>query len=85
MADYTNGRLHGVWLDASLPIGELHSRISSMLLNSVEPGAEEWVIHDSQGFNPPIEPHTTLEEVKEQLLAMDCWQISRDATIWASP
>lgn len=50
LADYNNGRLHGTWLDASREPEELYADISRMLRSSREPGAEEFAVHDYEGF-----------------------------------
>jgi len=50
LSDYNNGRLHGVWLDATLDPDELHDAIQFMLRNSYERDAEEWAIMDYGDF-----------------------------------
>jgi len=50
LADYNNGRLHGTWLDATQDPDELYAAITTMLAASPEPGAEEFAIHDYEGF-----------------------------------
>ncbi|MDV6291489.1 antirestriction protein ArdA [Rhodococcus aetherivorans] len=50
LADYNAGRLHGVWLDADRDPAELQADIQAMLAASPESGAEEYAIHDSDGF-----------------------------------
>lgn len=50
LADYNAGRLHGAWIDANQEPEELHDAVQSMLAKSREPGAEEWAIHDFDGF-----------------------------------
>lgn len=50
LSDYNAGRLHGTWLEATSDIDELHQGIQAMLTSSKEPGAEEWAIHDYEGF-----------------------------------
>jgi antirestriction protein len=50
LADYNNGQLHGVWLDATLDPDELHHAIQFMLRNGYTPGAEEWGIFDYDEF-----------------------------------
>ena len=50
LADYVNGRLHGVWLDAARDADEIHADIAAMLARSPEPGAEEFAIHDYEQF-----------------------------------
>lgn len=47
---YNNGRLHGEWIEADQSADELHDAVQHMLAASPEPGAEEWVIHDYEGF-----------------------------------
>ena len=50
LAAYNNGRLHGEWIDADQSADELHEDVNRMLAASPEPGAEEWAIHDYEGF-----------------------------------
>ena len=50
LAAYNNGRLHGEWMDADQSPDELHEAVRQMLTTSPEPGAEEWAIHDYEGF-----------------------------------
>lgn len=50
LSDYNHGRLHGVWMDATLDPDELRDAIQFMLRNGYVPGAEEWGIFDHSGF-----------------------------------
>lgn len=50
LAAYNNGRLHGEWIDAAQSADELHDAVRAMLAASPEPGAEEFAIHDFEGF-----------------------------------
>lgn len=50
LSDYNDGRLFGAWLDAAVDIDDLTEGIQSMLARSPTPGAEEWAIHDYEGF-----------------------------------
>ena len=50
LSDYNAGRLHGSWLDAAQDPEALLAGISEMLATSPEPIAEEWAIHDYEGF-----------------------------------
>lgn len=50
LADYNAGRLHGRWIDADQPAEAVHDEIAKMLAESEEPIAEEWAIHDYEGF-----------------------------------
>ena len=49
LAAYNNGCLHGRWIDATTP-DEIMDAVRAMLAASPEPGAEEWAIHDYEGF-----------------------------------
>lgn len=49
LAAYNNGRLHGAWIDAAEP-DEIMEHVRAMLAASPEPDAEEWAIHDYEGF-----------------------------------
>ena len=50
VTDYANGRLHGVWIDATQEPEELHEAVSYMLSSSCYRDAEEWGIFDYEGF-----------------------------------
>ena len=50
LAAYNNGRLHGEWINADQSADELHEAVARILARSPEPGAEEWAIHDYEGF-----------------------------------
>ncbi len=50
LSDYNAGRLYGVWLEAAQEVEELQAGITAMLETSPEPVAEEWAIHDYEGF-----------------------------------
>lgn len=47
---YNDGRLHGAWIDADQDAADLAQEIQTMLTESPEPHAEEWAIHDYEGF-----------------------------------
>lgn len=52
LSDYNAGRLHGSWLDAAVSLEELHDGVQLMLSSSpTDPRAEEWAIHDYEGFH----------------------------------
>jgi antirestriction protein len=42
--------LYGAWFDAAQEADELWKNIKKMLEGSPSPGAEEWAIHDYEGF-----------------------------------
>jgi antirestriction protein len=50
LADYNEGRLHGAWIDAAQDEEDLGRCVKEMLERSPSPGAEEWAIHDYEGF-----------------------------------
>ncbi len=50
LAAYNNGILHGRWIDATLGEDHIWDDIKAMLAASPIPGAEEWAIHDHEGF-----------------------------------
>lgn len=50
LAAYNNGKLHGRWIDAAQDAKAIRAEISQMLESSPEPMAEEWAIHDYEGF-----------------------------------
>ena len=50
LAAYNNGFLHGQWIDANQEPRAIHSAIQDMLAQSPVGGAEEWAIHDYEGF-----------------------------------
>ena len=50
LSDYNNAYLHGVWLDASRDPEAIHTDIQAMLSASRQPDAEEFAIHDYEGF-----------------------------------
>ena len=52
LADYNAGRLLGKWIDADQDDEAIHAEIQAMLATSCEPVAEEWAIHDHEGFGP---------------------------------
>ncbi len=52
LSDYNAGRLHGAWINADQDAESIGAEIAAMLTRSREPGAEEWAIHDYEGFGP---------------------------------
>lgn len=50
LASYNAGTLFGKWIDANQSAEEIHADISAMLRGSPEAGAEEWAVHDYEGF-----------------------------------
>lgn len=50
LAAYNNGILYGRWIDATQGEDHIQERIQAMLSRSPMPDAEEWAIHDYEGF-----------------------------------
>jgi Antirestriction protein len=50
LAAYNNGYLHGQWIDATLGEDSIWDQINEVLKTSPIPDAEEWAIHDHEGF-----------------------------------
>lgn len=50
LAAYNAGYLHGVWVDATLDVDEIQAQIDTMLAASPVGDAEEYAIHDFEGF-----------------------------------
>jgi antirestriction protein len=59
-----NGSTKLQWIDAAQPPDAIHEEIAAMLAESPEPDAEEWAIHDYEGFgNFKLSEHETVEDV----------------------
>jgi antirestriction protein len=50
LAAYNNAILHGRWIDATQELDAIWTEINAMLKDSPIPGAEEFAIHDYEGF-----------------------------------
>ena len=50
LSDYNAGKLLGRWIDAGQEADAIHAEIQTMLAESREYPAEEWAIHDYEGF-----------------------------------
>ena len=50
LAAYNNGKLHGIWINALDDIDDIQEQINTMLAGSPEGFAEEYAIHDYEGF-----------------------------------
>lgn len=64
LAAYNNGKLHGVWIDVLED--DIQARINDMLKTSPEGFAEEWAIHDYEGFGDvSLSEYQGIESVRE--------------------
>ena len=50
LAAYNNGYLHGAWIDADQDAHQIRDEIAAMLARSPVEDAEEYAIHDYEGF-----------------------------------
>lgn len=75
LADYNNGILHGIWIDLDVDVDadEIQEQVNAMLATSREGLAEEWAIHDYEGFDSirlsEWETFTTVAEIANGLRA----------------
>lgn len=51
LAAYNAGYLHGIWVDATLEVAEMQEQINTLLSSSPVSDAEEYAIHDFEGFD----------------------------------
>ena len=51
LAAYNNGKLHGMWIDTTQSVDEIFDIIKTLLESSPEEDAEEFAIHDHEGFS----------------------------------
>lgn len=72
LADYNAGRHHGAWVEASSDEDEMAEAAAAMLARSKEPYAEEFAIHDYEGFGPvKLGEFTPLSEIAAIMAAVD--------------
>jgi antirestriction protein len=87
LADYNNGKIHGVWIDATLEPEEIQEQIRAMLQLSTVLSAEDetfgdWVIHDSEGFGlATVHEHDDLQTMHR--LAMGIAEYGLAFSAWA--
>ena len=64
LAAYNSGFLHGAWIDAAQEPWSIYDDVKVMLAASPIGGAEEWAIHDYEGFGGVrIEEYTGFDRV----------------------
>ena len=81
LAAYNNGYLHGVWIDATLELGEMQDQVSEMLkATPLDEESEEYAIHDYEGFGAyKVSEYEGLESVHEHLaFYIDYEKMGRD-------
>lgn len=52
LSDYNAGRMVGAWIDVTCSHDATLEAITAMIQTSKEPNAEEWAIHDYEGWGP---------------------------------
>lgn len=66
LASYNNGILHGAWIDTCQDSDEIRSEVQAMLAASSIENAEEWAIHDYEGFEGiELSEYSSFETVAE--------------------
>ncbi|MET1255268.1 antirestriction protein ArdA [Aliikangiella maris] len=66
LAAYNNGYLHGVWIDACGALEDIQEQVQQMLKDSPVEDAEEYAIHDYEGFGAyRLEEYEGLETAHE--------------------
>ncbi|MCG8419821.1 MAG: antirestriction protein ArdA [Proteobacteria bacterium] len=64
LAAYNAGHLHGAWIEADQDTDDLAAEIDEVLKTSPVTGAEEWAIHDFEGFGAfNVDEYESLEDV----------------------
>ena len=64
LASYNRSVLFGRWVDAAQSGDELREEIRQILEDSPTPLAEEWAVHDHEGFGPlDVGEHPDLDEL----------------------
>ncbi|MEX2170710.1 MAG: antirestriction protein ArdA [Pirellulales bacterium] len=72
LAAYNAGTLHGKWITATQDADSLHREVQAILKQSPEPLAEEWAIHDYEGFgNIRLGEYESLSEVSRLALLVE--------------
>jgi antirestriction protein len=66
LAAYNSGYLHGAWINAAQEPWAIYDAVRVMLAASPIAGAEEWAIHDYEGFGGiRIEEYASFDRVSE--------------------
>lgn len=64
LASYNSGTLHGAWIDANQDEDAIQGEIAAMLAESKHAPAEDWAIHDYDGFEGlDLGEHASIEDI----------------------
>lgn len=67
LASYANGLLYGKWINAAQGRDALVAEVKQLLANSPESGAEEYMVHDFEGFYAlKIDAYESLEDISQK-------------------
>ena len=67
LAAYNNGILHGAWIDAQQGVEAIKADIRKMLKASPIEGAEEYAVHDHEGFEGlSLSEYESIEQIVEK-------------------
>jgi len=66
LASYNAGILYGQWIEVTEFADDLKARVQAMLDRSPEPYAEEWAIHDYEGFDR-LSEYEDLDDLAERV------------------
>jgi antirestriction protein len=72
LASYNAGCLHGAWIDADQDVDQINEEIQAILKASKENGAEEYAIHDYEGFGKiQLSEYESISKVSELAKAIE--------------
>jgi len=72
LASYNAGILHGRWIKANQDAEHIMDDISDILSESPEPLAEEWAIHDYEGFGGlNLSEYESIEHIAELAMLIE--------------
>ena len=83
LSAYNAGTLHGTWIDADQDAEDIQEEIQEMLSDSPEPVAEEWAIHDFEGFGSfRLAEYEDIETVSALAQLIDEFGEMVASTVW---
>ena len=72
LASYNNAILHGCWIDATQDMDDIWDDVNQMLKDSPEENAEEYAIHDYEGFGSyQVSEYEGLESANQAALFIE--------------